>query len=280
MVAIGVTGTAGAKTNSSPSDERARYETGNAVTCAQAGVTADHIAFADGTGSIDDGAVSGDVTNGTTVNVDDPSSGVTIVAVVVKGGPAYNVYENPQFLPPTLHRPQSYISPLNGGGNIPTVSHWFICYNDTSENPPPPPPPPAKGNLVVKKDAAGDTTNAPATVTIHVDCDDAAHTTKDVVLPGTGGTSDPITGLDPGTTCTVKETTAITGVTPVYSPVNPDDSTEGVGVVASDSTVTVTVTNTYPAVEGEVVTSPTTPPTDTPQVEAATAVAATPGFTG
>jgi hypothetical protein len=221
--------------------------------------------------------VSGVVVGGTTVNVADPQNGAVIDAVVVKGGPAYNVYstssgsDNGNHVPPAENTPTEYISPLNGGGNVPTVSHWFICYHDGEA---PPPPTPGTGSLVVQKVALGATTNAPATVKIHVECDDAAATSVDITLAGTGGTSDPITGLDEGTTCIVTETTVISGVVPAYSPVNPDDSTQGIGVVTADQTVTVSVTNDYPAVAGAVVVEPPV------QVEAATAVVVAPGFTG
>jgi hypothetical protein len=38
------------------------------------------------------------------------------------------VYSNPSVLPPNLQPDQHYISPLNNGGNVPTISHWFVCY--------------------------------------------------------------------------------------------------------------------------------------------------------
>ena len=49
-------------------------------------------------------------------------------AVVVHGGNGYNKYVDPNTLPPTLPPDQHYIAPLNGGGQIPTLSHWFVCY--------------------------------------------------------------------------------------------------------------------------------------------------------
>src|SRR5690349_21393971 len=99
--------TAGSASAASKSDPRADFHTG--------------------TGSINDGNVSGSVeADGKHVNVNDPANGVIIDAVVVKGGPAYNVYSTNSGDPtkgnhvppaePTLTR---YISPLNGGGNIP-----------------------------------------------------------------------------------------------------------------------------------------------------------------
>ena len=142
--------TAGGAGAASPSDPRADFFGGNVVNCAQIGFPNSTLAFANGTDSIDDGNVSGEVVNGTTVNVDDPPAGITIDAVVVKGGPAYNVYstssgdDNGNHVPPAEDTPTEYISPLNGGGNVPTVSHWFICYSGEI-------PPPDTGSLSVTK---------------------------------------------------------------------------------------------------------------------------------
>ena len=72
---------------------------------------------------------------GEEVNVTLVNPAAVIDAVVVKGGNGHNVYLNPSFLPPTLGSPQHYISPFNGGGNVPTISHWFVCYHLTT--PPP-----------------------------------------------------------------------------------------------------------------------------------------------
>jgi hypothetical protein len=48
----------------------------------------------------------------------------TIRAVIMKGGPAYNVYDyssSPRLSDGGL------VSPLNGGGNIPVISHYVVC---------------------------------------------------------------------------------------------------------------------------------------------------------
>jgi hypothetical protein len=54
---------------------------------------------------------------------------VVIDAVVVKGGNGYNTYTDSTYLPPTLQPDQHYIPTLNNGGNVPTISHWFVCYH-------------------------------------------------------------------------------------------------------------------------------------------------------
>ena len=56
-----------------------------------------------------------------------PVAGTTpttsILAVIVKGGPAYNVY---RYTGQTSDA--GLTSPVNGGGNIPTISHYVVCY--------------------------------------------------------------------------------------------------------------------------------------------------------
>ena len=86
--------------------------------------------------------------------------GVVVDAVVVKGGNGHNIYSNPAVLPPTLGPPQHYISPFNGGGNVPTISHWFVCYRLTT--------PPTPGSLTVAKAVIADDSPADlATTDLH-----------------------------------------------------------------------------------------------------------------
>jgi hypothetical protein len=58
-----------------------------------------------------------------------PGAGIVVDAIVVKGGPAYNLYTDPSVLPPALHPDQHYVAPFNRGGKVPTISHWFVCYH-------------------------------------------------------------------------------------------------------------------------------------------------------
>jgi hypothetical protein len=118
---IGLVGVAAADT--APEDDRATRHEGNATTCAEAG-----LAGAQQFG----GTTSGGTQDGITVTVTDATylsytadSSVTVYGAVIKGGDAYNVY--PAGVTTDLR------APLNGGGQIPQISHWFICYdvNDT-----------------------------------------------------------------------------------------------------------------------------------------------------
>lgn len=62
------------------------------------------------------------ITSNQFVTISGIADGVDFQAVVVKGGDAYNVYYS---LVANMQ------SPLNNGGNVPTISHWFACYTYT-----------------------------------------------------------------------------------------------------------------------------------------------------
>jgi len=96
-------------TQPDPGDSRATAHAGNAVTCAQAGLA----------GSI----VSKDdidyLESDTHLRIFAVADGIELTGIVVKGGPAYNVY--PGDVWDFLH------APINPGGQIPAISHWFAC---------------------------------------------------------------------------------------------------------------------------------------------------------
>jgi hypothetical protein len=56
----------------------------------------------------------------TKLNVTILNPDVVIASVIVKGGPAANVYAT---------NVVNMISPKNPGGNVPAISHYLICYN-------------------------------------------------------------------------------------------------------------------------------------------------------
>jgi hypothetical protein len=122
----------------SSSDQRARFVEGNVTTCAGVGFPSGVQVGSSSNANASDGHISGTVkTNvGTTdpghgqeLDVAVPGTGFVIDAVVVKGGPAYNLYTDPSVLPPALSPDQHYVAPFNRGGNLPTISHWFVCYH-------------------------------------------------------------------------------------------------------------------------------------------------------
>ena len=185
---------------------------------------------------------------GEEVNVAILGVGVVIDAVVVKGGPAYNVYSNAAFLPPTLPPNQHYISPLNGGGNVPDISHWFVCYHLTT--------PPPLGSLTVLKTVVPPNgvpiEPLPTTFSALVNCNDGnpAHENVTVTFSRGGGRAGGPTliGIPAGTVCTVVEQGSLTfppGSTVSYTPTGADNP--GVTIVA-DTVATVTITNNFSAV--------------------------------
>jgi|GEM_PF-2064232 len=98
---------------------------GNATTCDHVGL--DDSQRQDGsitTGSYTASPVSYTVTNDRTVTFTSVDPSVVIDAVVIKGGDNYHVYS------PYV---ADMVSPLNGGGNVPALSHWYLCYSAAPE---------------------------------------------------------------------------------------------------------------------------------------------------
>ena len=93
------------------------------------------------------------VTSNQFVTISSVAAGVTFQVVVLKGGDGYNVYN-----PPVANMQ----SPLNGGGNIPDLSHWFACYTDvpavTTPSTTPPSTTPPSTTLELAVGAATSTT--------------------------------------------------------------------------------------------------------------------------
>lgn len=57
--------------------------------------------------------------------------GYTITGVVVKGSDVANIYDASKVAPLT-----GLISPLNNGGQVPDISHWFICAVEVEDEEP------------------------------------------------------------------------------------------------------------------------------------------------
>ncbi|MEU4667021.1 LPXTG cell wall anchor domain-containing protein [Amycolatopsis sp. NPDC023774] len=76
-------------------------------------------------------------TGGTTkdkyLNITKVADGVTVEAVVVKGGDGYNVYEPGKRELATTPPWEKLRSPLNGGGQQATISHWFACIGKAAQ---------------------------------------------------------------------------------------------------------------------------------------------------
>jgi hypothetical protein len=81
-----------------------------------------------------------------------------IDVIVVKGADGYNIYEADD-APFTDLR-----APTNNGGQIPAISHWFICFH-TEEQPPPPETSPNPGASMVQCSGAGGQNGVVVTLT-------------------------------------------------------------------------------------------------------------------
>ncbi|MGO1057144.1 hypothetical protein [Crossiella sp. CA198] len=114
LLSLGLVGAAAAQpTATSAGDPRATARPGNATTCAAAGLAGAPVTERLAVGK-----------TGTHLTVTEVPYELRITGIVVKGGPAHNVYLPTALglLPwPGLH------SPLVGKENIPAVSHWFVC---------------------------------------------------------------------------------------------------------------------------------------------------------
>jgi len=123
-------GTAGSALACVPGDDRAEGTVGNATKCADIGL-----------GKAIDVTDFLDVTGGTTkdqyLTVNSVPKGVTVAAIVVKGGNEYNTYrpgkKGLSATPPweKLH------APMVGKNyqNVPAISHWFACGSKTDTPP-------------------------------------------------------------------------------------------------------------------------------------------------
>ena len=122
--AAGVVALGGFAAADSPSDGRATFHDGNATTCADVGFAASTQTEGDAnvTAVVSNHAGGGEEVNVTVVGA------ITIDAIVVKGGNGYNVYSSAV---------PSMIPPFNNGNQIPSISHFFICYHEgtTPETP-------------------------------------------------------------------------------------------------------------------------------------------------
>lgn len=217
ITVLGATDAAAQSSNASPSDpERARFVGGNATECAHVGRVGD-VQLKGDTGSASDPFVRGTVTgSGPTrlqVEITDGGreAGVVIHAVVVKGSDGHNIYERSDVLPPRSEAPQNYISPLNRGGNIADISHWFICYTFDEEQRP------DEGTLVVIKRVerpVGEPVDPlPTRYRVRVECTQDGRVVAEGTFTfgeggGVGETEDgetAMTGVPQGATCEVRE---------------------------------------------------------------------------
>ncbi|UVS76930.1 hypothetical protein [Actinokineospora sp. UTMC 2448] len=123
------------------------------------------------------------------IDITSVPDGVEVVGVVVKGGDGYNTYDAPDLgALPWL----DLYSPLNNGGNIPDVSHWFACgVKDTTTT------------TTTTTSSGTTTTTAPGETTTDVTPTTDVPTSPEVTTttaPGAPGEDDDLadTGANPG----------------------------------------------------------------------------------
>lgn len=129
-------GTAGSALACYPSDDHATpVPKTNVTTCADAKLPGETLVRSDElpTDVID---IEGGVPNkDKTLTIKQVAKGVTITAIVVKGGDGYNIYIPGKKGLPENAPWKDLKSPLNGGRQVPTISHWFVC-GTTKSTPP------------------------------------------------------------------------------------------------------------------------------------------------
>ncbi|MBB1152839.1 MULTISPECIES: LPXTG cell wall anchor domain-containing protein [Amycolatopsis] len=130
VAGLALLGTATSALACTTDDDRAKPVEGNATTCVEAKVSGDLLGAGDLT-------VTGGTQKDKYLNVTAVGEGVTVTAIVVKGGPGYNVYvpgkRGMSATPPW----EKLRSPFNRGEQLPTISHWFACGTKTAPTKPP-----------------------------------------------------------------------------------------------------------------------------------------------
>jgi hypothetical protein len=233
-----------------PSDPRARFEPGNVSKCADAGFP-NTIQFGSPnnssvtgallTGTVRDNAGPVQTGRGQELNITIHTAGTVVIdAVIVKGSDGYNVYSNPADLPPQLGPPQHYISPINNGGNVPDISHWFVCYHLAT--------PPEAGSISLAKTVVAPNgvpvEDLPTSFRADVTCNSRSATVSFSAGGGSGTPSPALENLTAGTSCRVTEQDTASfpaGSVVSYSP------SQTVTIGGSEG-VTVTIINDFSGV--------------------------------
>ncbi len=187
VAGLALLGTATSALACTTDDGRAKPVEGNATTCAQAKVPGDLLGAGDLT-------VTGGTQKDKYLNVTAVGEGVTVTAIVVKGGPGFNVYvlgERGMSATPPWEKLRS---PYNRGDQLPTISHWFACGTKTTPTKPPVSETPTTTPSQPTSEAPSTTPSAPATSSVPGGVTSAPATTTSgpAVVPagnqnGTGG---------------------------------------------------------------------------------------------
>jgi LPXTG-motif cell wall-anchored protein len=166
---------AGAEPSTTPppsGDDRATSVAGNATTCADAKLAGEIV-------------IKDDDPDGQYLTIDpaDIPDGYELTGTVVKGGNGYNVY-GPQYLT-NLHAPL-----VGQNGNVPTISHSFVCgvKKQKSTTPSTPPSAPSSSNSSGPGNPTSSGSSAPAVGgNTAIADDDLANTGFSATTPLVGG---------------------------------------------------------------------------------------------
>lgn len=144
--------------------------------------------------------------------------------IYVKGGDGYNDYPGSALT--------SLIPPVNTGGTIAALSHFFVCGSLTQPT----------ASVSVTKVVSGSGTGSSGTFAVEVDCG-AGH---DSTVTLSGGDTKTVTGIPGGTSCTVTETGTGQSTSHTYTVgAGAAGATPPTFAVVGGQTTAVTVTNTY-----------------------------------
>ncbi|MFI5558255.1 LPXTG cell wall anchor domain-containing protein [Amycolatopsis japonica] len=145
---LGVTGTALACHTDDP---RAIPTPKNVSTCEKAKLPGTEISTKDLT-------FTGGTEKDKYLNITAVGEGVTVTAIVVKGGDGYNIYEPGKRGLAETPPWEKLRSPMNGGGKQADISHWFACGEKKTK-----PTEPTKPSEPTKTTTAKPPTSAPTT---------------------------------------------------------------------------------------------------------------------
>ncbi len=109
-------------------DPRATIHEGNATDCEQFG--GGILVKVDDTDPVENASLTyegGVLNQDKYLTITGVPDGIAVTAIVVKGGNHYNVYVPGERGLSEDVPWEDLRSPLNNGGNIPTISHWFAC---------------------------------------------------------------------------------------------------------------------------------------------------------
>lgn len=133
VVVLGMTVWAAAEEPPPSGDTRAISHAGNASDCAGAGLAGEALAewSDEGKDTANVTFEGGEPERDQYLTILDVADGFTVSGIVIKGGDGYNVYVPGARGLPSDPPWRDLNAPLVGNGNVPQISHWFVCATKT-----------------------------------------------------------------------------------------------------------------------------------------------------